>query len=67
MTAKHILLNALKAIAGIAAVVFLLAPVNSVIGMLLFSVAIVVLIVCSAISSNLDDKNTGYWPDEPKL
>ncbi len=67
MAAKHILLNAVKIIAGIAAVVFLLAPVSRVIGMLLFIVAIVVLIVCSAISSKLDDKNTGYWPDEPKL
>jgi len=67
MPAKRIVLSVTKIVAGIAALVFLLAPVSSVVGIILFIVAIAVLILCFAVGSSLHEKKTGYWPDEPNL
>jgi hypothetical protein len=66
MTAKHIVLNIIKVIAGIAAVVFWFVPLRTGTQFLLFSASIVVMLICFGISSSLDDSNTGYWPENPE-
>ncbi len=63
--AKRIVLNVVKGIAGIAAVVFWLMPLRTGTQVLLFAGSIVVMIICVAISNGLDDKATGYWPKDP--
>jgi hypothetical protein len=63
--AKHIVLNVIKVIAGIAAVVFWVVPLRTGTQFLLFSASIVVMLICFSVSSNLDDRNTGYWPQNP--
>ena len=64
--------DVLKAVAGLAAVVFLLAPIGTWNQVLLCGISIVVAIICVAISSNLSDdddadggKSSGYWPSDP--
>ena len=60
---KRIVLNVTKVIAGIAALVFVLAPVHTGTGVVLFAASIGVLLVCFTVSSNLDEEaRTGYWP-----
>src|SRR5260370_41125048 len=63
MTAKRIALNITKVIA---AVVFWLVPLRTGTQFLLFVASMVIMFICSAISGNLDDSNTGYWPENPK-
>jgi hypothetical protein len=63
--AKRIVLNIFKVIAGIAAVVFWFVPLATGTQVILFIGSIVVLLVCFAVSSNLDDDNTGFWPSPP--
>jgi hypothetical protein len=61
---KRIVLNVTKVITGIAALFFVLSPVFTRTGLLLFAASIVVMLVCFAVSSNLDEKaHTGYWPE----
>jgi hypothetical protein len=57
-----------KVIAGIAAVVFLLARFTTTKGVLLFAGSVVVLLVCFGLLKLLedDDENTGFWPRDPK-
>ena len=66
MTAKNVALNIIKVIAGIAAVVFWLVPLRTGTQFLLFVASTVVMLICFAISGNLDDSNTGYWPSNPE-
>jgi hypothetical protein len=66
MRAKKISLNIIKAIAGIAAVVFWLVPLRTGTQFLLFVASMVVMLICFAISANLDDSDTGYWPSNPE-
>ena len=63
---KRILLNIVKAIAGLAAVVFWFSPLGTATQLLIFLASIAVMLICFAVSSTLDDQaNTGYWPDKP--
>jgi hypothetical protein len=57
-----------KVVAGIAAVVFILARFTTTTGVLLFAGSIVVLLVCFGVLKLLEDEDedTGYWPDDPK-
>ena len=66
--AKRLIRGTIKTVAGIAAVVFLLAPMRTSTGLLLFVGSIVVLLVCFGLLKFLedDDENTGYWPTNPK-
>ena len=64
--AKRIVLKAIKIVAGTAAVVFWLMPLSTGTQFLLFAGSIVVLLICFALSSNLDDEHTGFWPSKPK-
>jgi hypothetical protein len=66
MTAKRMALNIIKVIAGVAAVVFWLVPLRTGTQFLLFVASIVVMLICFGLSSNLDDSNTGYWPENPE-
>ena len=65
---KRIIRGAIKTVAGIAALVFFLAPMKTNAGLLLFVGSIVVLLVCFGLLKFLedDDDNTGYWPTNPK-
>ena len=63
--AKRVILTTTKIVAGIAAVAFWLMPLRTGTQFLLFVGSIVVLVICFAVSSNLDDKNTGFWPKGP--
>lgn len=65
---KRSIRGAIKAVAGIAVVVFLLARMTTNAGLLLFVGSIVVLLVCFGLLKFLedDDDDTGYWPTNPK-
>jgi hypothetical protein len=62
---KRLLRGVIKAVAGIAAIVFILARMTTNTGLVLFVASIVVLLVCFGLLKLLegDDENTGYWPD----
>jgi membrane protein implicated in regulation of membrane protease activity len=66
---KRIGLKVVKVVAIIAAVVFLLVPLATWTQVLLFIVSIVVLLIFSAATKNLDDtsddKDASYWPNKP--
>jgi len=63
---KQALASVLKAVAGIAGLVFLLAPVTGM-GILVSVIGLVVAIVGGVTSSHLsdDDGQSGYWPKGP--
>jgi len=64
---KQLLASVLKAVAGIAGLVFLLAPITGM-GILVSVIALVVAIIAGVTSSHLtDDENQsgGYWPKGP--
>lgn len=65
---KELIRGIIKVVAGIAAVVFILARFTTNTGVLLFVGSIVVLLVCFGLLKLLegDDQNTGYWPRDPK-
>jgi hypothetical protein len=65
---KHLFRAAIKTVAGIAAVVFLLARMTTSTGLLWFVGSIIGLLVCFVSLKLLedDDENTGYWPPNPK-
>jgi hypothetical protein len=65
---KGLIRGVIKAVAGIAAVVFILARMTTNTGLLLFLGSIVVLLICFGLLKLLedDDENTGYWPNDPK-
>jgi O-antigen ligase len=65
---KRLIRGAIKTVAGIAVLVFLLARMRTDTGLLLFIGSIVVLLVCFGLLKFLedDDDNTGYWPTDPK-
>lgn len=65
---KRLVRGVVKAVAGIAVVVFILARFTTKTGVLLFVGSIVVLLVCFGVLKVLegDDENTGYWPRGPK-
>jgi hypothetical protein len=65
---KRLIRGVIKAVAGIAVVVFILARFTTNTGVLLFVGSIVVLLVCFGLLKLLegDDENTGYWPRDPK-
>jgi hypothetical protein len=64
---KRLIRGAIKTVAGIAVVVFLLARMTTNTGLLLFLGSIVVLLVCFGLLKYLedDDDNSGYWPTNP--
>jgi hypothetical protein len=68
LVAKRLIRGAIKTVAGIAAVVFIVARMSTNTELFLFVGAIVVLLVCFVLLRLLedDDENTGYWPDDPK-
>ena len=61
---KRIVLGITKALAAIAAIVFWFMPLHTTTQVLAFAASIVVLLICFAVSSNLDEEKTGYWPDQ---
>ncbi len=65
---KALIREVTKVVTGIAAVVFILARFTTTTGVLLFAGSVVVLLVCFGVLKLLedDDKNTGYWPHDPK-
>src|SRR5579872_6881384 len=65
---KELIRALMKIVAGIAAVVFILARFTTTTGVLLFAGSIVVLLVCFGVLKLLedDDENTGYWPHDRK-
>ncbi len=65
---KELIRGIIKVVAGIAAVVFILARFTTNTEVLLFVGSIVVLLVCFGLLKLLegDDQNTGYWPRDPK-
>ena len=60
---KQALSSVLKAVAGIAGLVFLLAPVTGM-GILVSVINLLVAIIAAVTSSHLsdDDGQSGYWP-----
>jgi lipopolysaccharide export LptBFGC system permease protein LptF len=63
---KRAILKIVKVLAGIAAVVFWLVPLRTGTQVLLFVASIVVMLLCFALSSGLNENaNTGYWPTAP--
>jgi hypothetical protein len=65
---KRLFRAAIKTVAGIAGVVFLLARMTTSTGLFWFVGSIIVLLVCFVLLKFLeeDDENTGYWPSDPK-
>jgi hypothetical protein len=65
---KRLIRGAIKALAGIAVVVFILARMTTDTGLLVFVGSIVVLLVCFGLLKFLedDDDNPGYWPPNTK-
>ena len=65
---KRLIRGVIKAVAGIAVVVFILARFTTNTGMLLFVGSVVVLLACFGRLRVLegDDENTGYWPRGPR-
>jgi O-antigen ligase len=65
---RRLIRGAIKTVAGIAVLVFLLARMRTETGLILFIGAIVVLLVCFGLLKFLedDDDNTRYWPPNPK-
>jgi hypothetical protein len=65
---KELIRAVTKVVAGIAAVVFILARFTTTTGVLLFAGSIVVLLVCFGVLKLLEDEDedTGYWPHDPK-
>jgi len=63
---KRGLASILKAVAGIAALVCLLAPLTDR-GVLVFAAALVVAIITGVAGSHLseDGDHSGYWPKDP--
>ncbi len=64
---KHGLGSALRAVAGIAGVVFLLAPITSM-GILVSVIALMVAVITGVLGSQLsddEDDHSGYWPKDP--
>lgn len=58
--------SVLKAVAGIAGLVFLVAPLTSI-GILVSVIALVVAIITGVLGSHLndDEEHSGYWPKDP--
>ncbi len=65
---ERLIRGIIKAMAGIAGIVFVLARMTTTTGLILFVGSIVVLLVCFVLSNLLEgnDENTGYWPDDLK-
>jgi len=65
---RRLIRATIKTVAGIAAVVFLLAPMRTSTGLILFVGSIVVFLACFGLLKFLedDDENSGYWPTDPK-
>jgi len=64
--AKRTALNLTRALSIIAGVVFWFTPLHTGTQWLLFAASVIFFIICTAISGNLDDRHTGYWPGDPK-
>jgi len=65
---KQALAGLLKAIAGIAGLVFLLAPITDlgVVAMFIAApVAVIAAVASSHLSDDEDNSNSGYWPKDP--
>jgi hypothetical protein len=58
---KCFALNALKVV-GIDGIAFSFTPLHTAIQLFICIGSLLVLMVCSMISSSLDDENTGFWP-----
>ena len=63
---KGLIRGVIKAVAGIAAVVFFLARMTTNTGLLLFVGSIVVPLICFGLLKLLENEyeNTGYWPND---
>jgi hypothetical protein len=68
---KRAVIMIVKGIAGVAAVVFWFWRPTTDTNALVFGVSIIVLLICVAVLSSLDDKfidkhiKEGYWPSKP--
>jgi len=64
---KRLIRGVIEAVAGIAAIVFVLAKMTTNTGLVLFVGSVVVVLVCFGLLKLLEgDENTGYWPNDPK-
>jgi hypothetical protein len=63
----HLIVKALQALAVIAFLVFLIMPLRTIIQVLLCGCSLLIALILSILSGHLDNTNTGYWPDKPKL
>ena len=61
---KRLAIRLLKVISGIAGLLFLFLPGHSTSQLLALGVCAVVFFISLAVAGNLDDENTGYWPDD---
>jgi hypothetical protein len=65
--AKRIVRSAIKVVAAIAALVFVIAPTHEFNQLLFFIGSMVVLLICLLLWLLLfGDEHTGYWPDKPE-
>jgi hypothetical protein len=68
---KRIVVTVVKAIAGIAAVVFIFCPLSTGTQILAFVGSIAVFLICHSLLTNLDEEyvdehmKNGYWPPKP--
>ena len=68
---KRTVVVAVRGIAGIAAVVFILCPLSTGTLVLAFAASIAVFLICQIVLGNLDetfidqDTPNGYWPPKP--
>jgi hypothetical protein len=65
---KQALAGLLKAIAGIAGLVFLLAPITDMGVITMFvaaPVAVIAAVAAHHLSDDEDNSNSGYWPKDP--
>jgi hypothetical protein len=64
---RRLTLTVVKVVAVVAGVAFVLAPVQSFYGLVLFGGSIVVLLLCLTLYLLLGgDEKAGYWPDRPE-
>jgi Mn2+/Fe2+ NRAMP family transporter len=65
--AKRIVRSAIKIVAAIAALVFVIVPTHEFNQLLFFVGSMVVLLVCLLLWLLLfGDEDTGWWPDKPE-
>jgi hypothetical protein len=63
---KRLVLGVMKAVSAVAAAVFFFMPLRTFTQVLLCLGSLLIFVFCSAVSTGLDAKETGYWPGKPE-